>query len=492
MTQLSRRSILKAGAAGAAFTAFPGLSFAKAKPADGKKTFDAIVIGAGAAGLIGAITAIDSGAKKVALIEKNDRPDGNAIYALGSVCGWGSKRQIAQGIKDTEDDFYNAMMTVSNGRADPALTRTYAKEIPAGLDWLQDEAGIEFGTVKKAAFPREYRVNPILGKGITGGAQMVQKLLALAKKKGVVFLWENKAVELLVNDKVEVIGVKTLTPEGHKSYYSKGGVLIATGGFSANQELTGQYIGGWASRLAIRGSRSTTGENITLTRPLYAKFVNMDQFHAGPIIASTHVNPNEVLNSGYGIIVDARGKRFIDERNTYVIKAKGAAQLTLENKAFAIVDADCKVIDKVIRRFERLNTPYYKADTIEELAKQIKIDPAVLKKDVDQYNEAQKNGTLKQMNPPCSYAKSFPIAKAPFYAIPYEGGMTATFGGPLINTKAEIQNLEGKSIPGLYAAGNAAGGLFFRDYIGGAQLGGATVFGRIAGREMAARAKAAK
>lgn len=116
----------------------------------------------------------------------------------------------------------------------------------------------------------------------------------------------------------------------------------------------------------------------------------------------------------------------------------------------------------------------------------------MLKKDVDDYNNALKNGTLKQMNPPCSYRQPHPIAKAPFFAIPYEGGMTATFGGPLINTKAEVQTLEGHSIPGLYAAGNAAGGLFFRDYIGGAQLGGATVFGRIAGREMAARAKAAK
>ncbi len=70
--------------------------------------------------------------------------------------------------------------------------------------------------------------------------------------------------------------------------------------------------------------------------------------------------------------------------------------------------------------------------------------------------------------------------------------MTATFGGPLINSKAEVQNLERKTIPGLYAAGNAAGGLFFRDYIGGSQLGGATVFGTIAAREMVKRAKESK
>ena len=70
--------------------------------------------------------------------------------------------------------------------------------------------------------------------------------------------------------------------------------------------------------------------------------------------------------------------------------------------------------------------------------------------------------------------------------------MTATFGGPLINAKAEIQNMDGQSIPGLYAAGNAAGGIFFHNYAGGAQLGAATVFGRIAGAELAKRAKAKK
>ena len=69
--------------------------------------------------------------------------------------------------------------------------------------------------------------------------------------------------------------------------------------------------------------------------------------------------------------------------------------------------------------------------------------------------------------------------------------MTATFGGPLINTKAEVQNLDGKSIPGLYAVGNSAGGIFYHNYAGGAQLGAATVFGRVAGVELANNAKKA-
>ena len=102
-------------------------------------------------------------------------------------------------------------------------------------------------------------------------------------------------------------------------------------------------------------------------------------------------------------------------------------------------------------------------------------------KEVKAYNDALAAGKLEDMVPPCTYKKPHPVAKAPFYAVPFQGGMTATFGGPLINTKAEIQSL--------YAAGNAAGGIFFFNYAGGAQLGAATVYGRIAGRELANRAK---
>ena len=138
----------------------------------------------------------------------------------------------------------------------------------------------------------------LTAKGLTGGAQLVKKLLAAAAKEGVEVKFEHKGIELLHDDKMRVTGVKIQTPAGQEEYFSKGGVAIATGGFSANPEMVDKYIGGWATRMVLRGSKSTTGENISLTLPLYAKCVNMDQFHAGPIIGATHVNPADVLNSG--------------------------------------------------------------------------------------------------------------------------------------------------------------------------------------------------
>lgn len=110
-----------------------------------------------------------------------------------------------------------------------------------------------------------------------------------------------------------------------------------------------------------------------------------------------------------------------------------------------------------------LNSPYGKANTIEELAKEIDVPVDELKKSVDSFNKAVDSGELSKLTPPNSYKKPQKIEKAPFYAVPYSGGMTATFGGPLINSKAEVQNLERKTIPGLYAAGNAPAACCFRD-----------------------------
>lgn len=491
-TNLKRRGLLTSGLLGAAaLGAAPIASAAESavKHASPDEEYDVVVIGAGPGGLVTAITAHDAGAK-VALFEKRDRPDGNAIFALGSVCGWGTRHQAEQGIKDTAEDFYAMMMDISKQMGDPVLNRVYTDNISAGIDWLEADIGVKFGKIRPMPYPRLGRTCRVEGEGITGGAQLVRKLLAAAKKRGISLFFQHKAIELTHDESFTVTGAKFLTPAGQKTVKAKGGVVIATGGFSANPEMVDKYIGGWATRMVLRGSRSTTGENVSLTMPLYTKFVNMDQFHSGPIVGATHVNPADVLNSGYGVQVNTSGKRFMDENNTYVIKARTTAQQTLDNMAWVIVDADCSVLDKVIPKFDRLNSPYGKADTIEELCKQVKLPAEDVKKAVDAYNAALKAGKLKEMVPPCTYKNPHPVAKAPFYAIPFQGGMTATFGGPLIDRFARIQNLDGDSIPGLYAVGNAAGGIFFHNYAGGAQLGAATVFGRIAGAHAAQRAKA--
>ena len=252
MKVFNRRNVLKGGLVGsmaAGFASFVGASHAaepaaKAPAQNDKNTYDVIVLGAGPAGLVTAIAAKQAGAKKVVVFEKRDRPDGNAIFALGSVCGWGSRHQKEQGIKDTADDFYAMMMDVSKQMGDKALNRTYTDNISAGIDWLGKDIGVKFGKIRPMPYPRLGRTCRVDGEGLTGGAQLVKKLLAAAAKEGVEVKFEHKGIELLHDDKMRVTGVKIQTPAGQEEYFSKGGVAIATGGFSANPEMVDKYIGG--------------------------------------------------------------------------------------------------------------------------------------------------------------------------------------------------------------------------------------------------------
>ena len=113
---------------------------------------------------------------------------------------------------------------------------------------------------------------------------------------------------------------------------------------------------------------------------------------------------------------------------------------------------------------------------------------------IKEYNEAVKlPASSATWSRPARTRSPIAVAKAPFYAVPFQGGMTATFGGPLINAKAEIQSLDGTQHPRPLRRGQLPrAASSSHNYAGGAQLGAATVFGRIAGNEIAARAKAQK
>ena len=491
--QITRRGMMKAFLVAAATGTVGSVSTTAqaAARAPAAKVYDAIILGAGTAGLVAAVEAYDQGIKPVVL-EKMDLPAGNSIYALGSVNACGTRMQKQEGVTDSKDDLFADMMKIAAGQADPALTRTYVEHIGEDADWLQDTIGVKFHKLEKLPYPRLSRIHRVEGGSITGGGKLIRLLLAACKKRNIPILYNTKAVELITDKNMAVTGVRALTEDGLIDFKARGGVVIATGGFSANREMLCSYMGGATSRLALRGSPYVTGENISLTKSIFAKLVHLDQFHCGPIVSATHANPADALNCGYGIIVDLRGKRIIDEVNTYVAKARALPNLTPENEAYQLVDSNWPDVKKMAEKFTDLNTPFFEDATVDGLAKKAGLPVEAVVAAVNGYNDALRNNKLKDLNPPCTYKNPHAMDKGPFYAFPFEGGITATFGGPKINTKAQVVTMEDKPIKGLYAAGNAAGGLFFRDYIGGSQLGGATVFGRIAARHIAQTCKKSK
>lgn len=90
--------------------------------------------------------------------------------------------------------------------------------------------------------------------------------------------------------------------------------MIASGDCSSNPEMSDKYINSWASRLTLCSFRNTSGENITLTLPVFSKMVNMVQFYAGAIVSETHLNPADILNTMQGTIGGTKGKRYMGEQ----------------------------------------------------------------------------------------------------------------------------------------------------------------------------------
>ncbi len=482
MAIASRRTFLKTsiGAAAGAALVTSGAAEAAAKKSSGTAKYDFIIIGAGCAGLVCAVRAAQIGLKPL-LIDKMLDSAGNTPYAAGFMLGVHTKAQKEAGVgtDDSVDKFYDDMIKVSKGKGDPALTRYLAENADKTLEWLMDYVGVKYKAGMKLVFPMLTRAHLTVGSVQPGGAQLILYLQAKAKALGVEIRWGTKAVQLLQNAKGKIDGVKVKDKNGYSEIRSRAGVVIATGGYSANQAMVTQYAGSAAAKMPIRGSHIISGENIKLTEPFFPKVVNVDQYHCGPIHGPTGANPLNIVNKGICVSREAT-ERFTDEGLTYVQMSRDTAALTKDNWAFMIVDEDVhnlKMLANDWNSYARNKAPVYKADTIEALAKEAGLNPDKLAKIVKEYNDALDNNTRDKLTPPNTLPKAFPVKKAPFYAVPFQGGMTATFGGPLVNTDASVIDTEGQPIPGLFAIGNAAGGLFYDDYVGGAQLTNAAVYG---------------
>ncbi|MDO5532953.1 FAD-dependent oxidoreductase [Sutterella sp.] len=489
---MNRRDLLKTGLLGAGAAAVAAPAHAKAPPAKRpSEEWDVVVVGAGFAGMCAALEAAEQGAR-VVLLEKMGRPDGATVYSSGWIAAVGSRFQKNHP-EDSKQAFFDDMMRLSHYRSDPDLIRVYAEEAGDGIDWLADH-GTPFFLWENLPSPELSRCLISPGEGITGGSKLIRCLMAALEKKNVPIHYNAKAVELIADDCYNVEGVSCITPEGRRDYLAKGGVILTTGGYGANPAMVTQYIGPWASRLIVRGSPWITGENIIMANQVMAKLVNMDQFYAGPITPTGHANPSPLMHAGYGIQVNSEGRRFVPETWLQVPKAKAIAERTPDNMSYMLIgkDADnnANILSNTIKRFGRLGFKVFEGETIEAVAKAAGVPEKNLRETVEEFNKAVKAGKAAELDPPYEYETPHALETGPYYMIPAAGGMASTFGGPKIDPDARVVNYENRPIPGLYAAGAAAGGVWYADDIGGNQLGGGLVFGRVAARHAAKRAKA--
>ena len=453
------------------------MTFAASVMAEG---FDVVVVGSGGAGLSSAILAKESGAS-VVVLEKMPYVGGNTNFASGGMNAAGTKQQIAAGVKnDSPKIFYDDTMKGGHNLNNPALLKTLTENAKYSEEWLL-ELGANFCFRKGRGGGQSIARGHGPCDGSAVGPEVLRVLLKRANEDKIDIRKKNQVVDIVMENG-KVAGVKVKTADGEETIDAKA-VILATGGFGANLELVARY------RPELNGFSTTNhlgaqGEGLKLAEKAGAAFTDIDQIQIHPTVIKRDGHLiSESMRARGAILVNQEGKRFTNELLTRDV----VSQNELKQPGQEVY----LIYDQSIFDSNKLSRGYYehgyaiKADSVADLAKKINVPAANLEATFKDYWKAYKTGKDAAFGRP---EMVIPLDKAPFYAAKVTPGIHHTMGGVTINPKAEVLAKDGKSIPGLFAAGEVTGGVHGGNRIGGNAVADIITFGRIAGKNAAAYA----
>jgi tricarballylate dehydrogenase len=487
-------------------------------------TVPVVVIGAGNAGLCAALSAAESGGPVVVLerAPKEER-GGNTAFVGGAL------RQVYNGIEDvealvphlTEDqkantdfgsyseaDFLSDLAEVTENRCDPDLSEVLVKRSRETYRWLRSK-GMKFDAMYgRQAFNIDGKFTFHGGQAIEvwgGGMEWSDSLFRVAEQAGIDIRYETRALQLLAHDD-GVHGVR-VREKGRTHDIEARAVVLACGGFQSNAAWRSKYLGPSWDLAHVRGTRFNTGDGLRMALDVGASpSGHWSGAHAvgwdlnSPEFGDRKVGDGFQKHSyPFGIMVNADGKRFLDEgahfRNyTY---AKYGKVVLEQPQQFSWQIFDSKVTHLLRDEYRIKEITKVTANTLPELAKKLDgVNAEEFLLTVDEFNAAVPEEPAFDPNHLDGRATvGLPVPKSnwsqridspPFEAYAVGCGITFTFGGLRITTDAEVVSTDGPVIPGLFAAGEVTGGIFYFNYPSGSGLTNGAVFGRIAGANAAA------
>ena len=363
------------------------------------------------------------------------------------------------------------------------LVMTLTSNSAEAIDWLatKDAHLTNVGSFGGASVKRIHRATTEDGKTTPVGAYLVKVLTADVEAEDKIDLRTNTAATELVMEDGKAVGVKVKNENGEYTIRAKA-VILASGGFGADLDRVA------ALKPELAGFVTTnvptiTGDGIDMAVAVGAATVDMDQIQIHPSVytETTTALITEGIRGDGAILVNQEGKRFVNELETR--DNVSAAELAQEG-GYAYTILDQKMMD-ASSTYNGYFTKGYavQADSYEELAEKLGVDPATFAATMETWNKAvadQKDDEFGRL----SFASA--LDTAPYYAIKVSPGIHHTMGGVKINTNAEVLTEAGEAIPGLYAAGEVTGGVHGANRLGGNAVADIVVFGRIAAQNAAA------
>jgi len=498
---------------------------------------EVLVVGGGGSGLAAAVSAAENGAK-VTVLEKNPACGGTTAWSIGSITATRTVYQRRRGIVDNPDDHYEdmALFPARDGedRADrvrpdnDALRRILVDEVPQTFQWLYD-MGVEFfgpSEEQPNRRPRMHNVMPTSGS-------YIYHLEKRARRLGVEIVTSARAVRFL-KDGERVNGVE-YEKDGrlHQALASKA-VVLASGDYAGNPDLRREWVNDDVARLQPVNP-TNTGDGHKMAFDLGARIINEDMWSGGmrfvrppvgpwmtrlppykwlmqlgnfalrvapgPIVRqlmmsflTTVLVPSPKLYKNGAIIVNRRGERFANELRGVPY---GLAHQP-EAEAFILLDGAVGkkfsawpnyistapgVAYAFLNDYRRTRKDiFHEAATLEDLARKLNIDPAELRRTVDEHNGSNEQQHPRGLEPRGDRPK---LTDGPWYALgPTRNFIHYTDGGLAIDTSFRLLGANDKPIPGLYAVGNVGqGGTLLRGH--GHHLAWAFTSGRLVGRNLA-------
>ncbi|KAI9155734.1 Fumarate reductase flavoprotein subunit [Paramyrothecium foliicola] len=511
---------------------------------------DVLVVGSGNAGFASAVSAAQSGARNVLLIDKcpEDWAGGNTYFTAGAYrTAHGGlddllpivnnvSREQAQKIDlapYSEKDFMADLDKVCMGRSDPQLAKVLVGDSNAAIKWVASN-GIRFQlSFNRQAYEVDGRFKFWGGLSLKtedGGKSLINDWKGAAKKHGIKMSWSTALTAIQSNTSDGNI-VVTVDYNGKDHLISASAVILAAGGFESNAQMRSQFLGpGWDLAM-VRGTPFNTGDCLNIgIQQLGAQAVgNWSGCHsvawdanADPNIGD-RVASNEYTKSGYplGLMLNIDGERFVDEgidlRNYTYAKFGRAILQQPDQLAFQVWDARTSPWLRA-EEYREERVEHIDAQSIEELADKC-VDRGLRNRDtfiqtIREYNAAvyahrQENPSARwdpavkdglstqSSSKQLAIAKSnwaLPLDQAPYLAVKVTCGITFTFGGLKVDpeTAQLVRGSTGKPIPGVFCVGEMLGGLFYSNYPGGSGLTSGAVFGRRAGKAAAEVARASQ
>ncbi|CAK0798423.1 unnamed protein product [Prorocentrum cordatum] len=448
---------------------------------------------------------------KVVLLDKSSFCGGNSTKATSGINGAETKTQKDKGINDTITLFTND--TLKGGAKKPELVKVLCGNSGADVDWLVEKFNLDLSLVARLgghSAPRTHRgAERFPGMTITYALiQMVEKVAEKTDKARII---TKARVTKLLTSGSSCVGCSY--EKGGQVFSEMGPVILATGGFGADftsNSLLAQYRPD-LMHLPTTNGEHCTGDGIKMGEAIGAKSIDLEWVQVHPTGLVKPDDPDakikflaaEALRGVGGLVLDANGKRFANElgRRDYVTgemwKNKPPFRLCLNKAASAEIAWHCKhYTGRGVMKFY---------ETGEALAKDMGVPVSVLEQTHKEHFEAAKK---TEKDPDGGSFPAYPSGKSwdeasgktgsgkkfyhnvidgpavksePFYVAIITPVIHYCMGGLEIDTDSACVGANGKAIPGLYAAGEVAGGVHGNNRLGGNSLLDCVVFGRVAG-----------